>query len=344
MERCIAVDSGKSATKVAVYNKEKNQADVFKFRTRIGKGNFQDDAIEMNTAVVSVQGVPDLEGTIFKVGNGATVDAETVTTKKTVTHKLCTLFAIASICSEHETDQIHAAIGIPVKNWENVDERMDYKEFILPDGEITIQYKTANMDQPVKKTFTIISKHVYQETLGALFISDNVNTGHVAVIDIGHLNTNQTVYDNLEVSKQFSLTDTSGGNALVTGLAQELSSAFSLVDESVVAKVLNRTGTDRCLKPKHPNKEIEARSKEIIDEYMLNHVRNIRRNCDSKRWAVDYMDFIFIGGTTHLLQKEIYEVFGDEVVIPDNPEYANVIGFLRILCGKLLKIVVNIKK
>lgn len=343
MKRYMAIDSGKSSTKVAVYDEASDTTGIFKFRTKIGKGNLQDDALEKNTVLM------EYDGQVYKIGNGATTEAELDTTKKTMTHKLCTLYAIASICSEDEIDEVNAVIGIPVKDWEDVEQRIAYKNYILPDGDITVKIKKDNDSELVEKTFRIVSKYVYQETLGALFISNNVNTGTVAVIDIGHLNANQTVYNNLEPDKVYSLTNTLGGNALVTGLAQELSSAtaeYSLVDEKVAAATLLKE--DRCLIPKRAPKgtapedaarvieEMTERSREIIDEYTLNHVKQIRRYCDSKRWSVDFMDFIFIGGTSALLRKEIKEVFGEDAVIPAHPEYANVIGFLRIMCGKVL--------
>ena len=52
------------------------------------------------------------------------------------------------------------------------------------------------------------------------------------------------------------------------------------------------------------------------------------------------MPLCFIGGTSKLLANEIYSVFGERVYIPDNPEYANVLGFLRLLCGKRLNLVI----
>lgn len=332
MERFLAVDSGKSATKVSIYDKDSNTIKETKFMTRVGKGNFSDDAIESNTFVM------EYNGEVYKIGRGATTEAEAVTSKKTKIHLLCTLFAIASICSENEIDDVHVAIGMPVKDYEDVDKRNEYKQFILPEGDITVSYKENSDADIVTKTFRIASRHVYPETLGALFLTNEVNTGTVAVIDIGHLNVNETVYNNLDVDNVYSLTDTIGGNNLVTGLAQELSSAFSLVDEKMVCRILMKSGEERCLKPTRRNPEIEERSKKMIDEYLLNHVRAIRRSCDLKRWPVDFMDFIFIGGTSKLLKNEIYEVFGQNVLIPDRPEFANSRGFLRIMVAKVAKI------
>jgi plasmid segregation protein ParM len=336
MERYLAVDSGKSSTKVAVYDAKTDSVRKFKYRTKIGPGNFEDDAIGKNTYVA------EYDGKVYKIGNAAATEAEMNTSKKAMVHKVCTMLALAMVCSEDEEDEMHVSIGMPVKDWDNVELRNEYRNFILPDGKITVKYVKDGDEKPVTKTFTIASKHVYPETMGALFVGEKVNTGTVGIIDIGHLNLNLTVYNNLEPDRVYSLTDTTGGNNLVTGLSQELSSTFSLCDEKMVARILMKTGDERCLKPNRPNPEVEQRSREIISQYLLDYVREIKKCCDRRRWPIDYMDLYFMGGTTSLIRGELKEVFGDQITILDHPEYVNALGFLRIMCGKLLDKMISV--
>ena len=49
MERYIAVDSGKFATKIAWANNDFDGFQKGQFRTRMSRGNFEDDAIENGT-------------------------------------------------------------------------------------------------------------------------------------------------------------------------------------------------------------------------------------------------------------------------------------------------------
>lgn len=116
------------------------------------------------------------------------------------------------------------------------------------------------------------------------------------------------------------------------------------MDDNYVAKVLKQPKDKRKLVPNKPNPEIEEQSKNMIDEYLLNHVKMIKRRCDSKHWSLDFMKLVFIGGTSALLENEIRDVFGQDVFIPKNPEYANVKGFLRILCAKHLDKVISFTK
>lgn len=81
MERYISVDAGKFGTKVAEYLKEKDTVRVFQFRTKIGAGDFRDDAIENDTFIIGVK------DKVFKVGNGARGDgAELETSKQSIVH------------------------------------------------------------------------------------------------------------------------------------------------------------------------------------------------------------------------------------------------------------------
>lgn len=338
MERYVAIDSGKYATKMAVYDADSEKVSLMKFRTKISEGNFLDDALEQSTLIAEV------DGKVYKVGNGALNQAELDTNKATGIHKVCILAAIAMTVSDTEKDSVHVALGMPIKEWENVDKRVEYKNYLLPDGDVTVKIMVSADAAPVIKTFTIVSKHVYPESQGALVLRKVAaqNNGTVAVLDIGNLNINCTCWNQMELDRTYSLTDELGGDILINGLSQALSSAFSRCDVNYVARMLKRSKEQRKLIPNRPNKEIEERSKELIDQYLVEHVRQIRRRCDAKHWSLDFMELVFIGGTSELLKDEIKEVFGDNCYIPNKPEYVNVAGFLRVMCGKLLNTVIDL--
>lgn len=179
MDKYIAIDSGKYATKVASFDARNNKTTLQKFRTKISAGNFNDDALEACTIIV------EFNGNVYKIGNGAIQEAELNTSKASEIHKLCVLTAIAMNVSDNETDEVHAAVGIPVKEWENVDKRMEYKNFILPDGLIEMKLMFKSDSKPVIRKFKIKSKHVYPESQGALFIDDVIpnSTDTIGVID-----------------------------------------------------------------------------------------------------------------------------------------------------------------
>lgn len=327
--KCIAVDSGKSATKVAIFDPQAMTVSIKKFLTKIGRGYFEDDALERNTVIM------EFGGQVYKIGRGAISEAEMETSKKTDIHKLCTLKAIAENVESGKTEDVHVAIGMPVKEWENVQKRIDYKNFILPNEEVHVKLMDSANGSIQEKSFRIVSKHAYPETMGALFAREHPSMGTQGVVDLGHLNNNCAVWNGNELDPVYTLTDILGGNNLVTGLAQELTAAFTMCDEKTVARILASGKEERYLHPNKPNSELEQRSKEIIDEYLLNHVKEIKKKLDVKHWPLDYMDLTFIGKTTTLLEDEIRTVFGPAAFIPKDPEFANALGFSRVLAGKI---------
>lgn len=342
MERYIAIDSGKFATKVAEYNPATQQVRKMAFRTRIGEGDMRDDAIENNTYIVAI------DEKVFKVGNGAKgVDAELKTDKTSVEHRISTLTAIARLCSENEIDLINVAVGLPAREWASVPKRENYKEFLFPESvkEFCITIKVSSDATPVTKKFRIKRKFCFPESLGALFCDDspkvNVNS-IVGVLDIGNLNLNATVWQGTELQQDISITEELGGSILVQELSQELSVEFGRCDERYVAQVLLQKPEDRYLRPNNGDQKIMDRSKEVIKKHLLEHTRRIKRCCDGRKWSLDYMDLIVIGGTSRILKEELQEIFGKNIHILNYPNYCNVFGYLRMLCSKAPEIGITI--
>ena len=332
MERYIAVDVGKFETKVAYYDKEKDETKMYRFRTRTGEGSFDDDTLERNTFISQIN-----DGPVMRIGNAASTQAEMSISKATQTHKDCLLTAIALYCSSDEVDNVYVAIGTPVKTWEIVEKRNEYKEYMLPEGEIEVKLKLKGDGEILTKKFVIETRKAFPESMGALYIGDTKKyvDDMVAIIDIGGLNVNATVWNSLELDRESAITNELGGNALVLGLAQALTSELSMrADERITMKALALPKNERMLHPKRNNPEIEQKSKEVIDKFTLEHARKIKQECNTKQWPIDYMTLIFIGGTSGILRNEISEVFGDDVLVVDNPEYANALGFLRVLCAQ----------
>lgn len=328
MKRYIAVDSGKSFTKVAVYDEKAEQIRTENIRTKFDEGVFEDTDPGRDTALV------EFDGHVYRIGKGATKEADLSTTKKLLIHKLCTLYAIARECSSDQIDDVYCAIGIPVKDYEFPEARNEYRDYILPQEEITIRFK-RNGDAPIEtRTFRLVGRYVYPEGAGALFAPGVNGLGTVGVIDIGHLNVNMTIYNEGDADQTMSVTTTKGCNALVSGLAQKLSAAYSFINKQQTAEILGRSGAERCLKPIKPNPEIEQSSKEMIDKYLFDYVKALREDCLAAQWSVDYTQFVFIGGTVGVIANEIKQVFGEEVIIPPNGAFTNVTGFLMLMCGR----------
>lgn len=344
MKRYIAVDSGKFATKFAEYDVVKKKVKRFSLRTRVSEGDFRDDAIEDNTVIA------EIDGKVYKIGNGARGDgANLETDKKTDMHKICTLTTLAMLASSKEKDELYVAIGLPAKEWAVVSKRIEYKEFMLPEGDITVSIKKDSVSEVVKKTFIIKGRYVFPESIGALFMDETISSislnAVTGVIDLGNLNLNATLWQGTDLIQDKSLTAELGGAVLIQELSQELSSNITTCDEMITANILKDYSGDRHL-PESPNltqEQIDA-SRTLIKRVLKDHVEKIKRQCRSKNWSLDVTKLIAIGGTSQDLAEELKETFGNIMVLPDS-KYCNVLGYLRMMCARIPEIndVISIK-
>ena len=335
MERFVSIDCGKFATKAAEYDSKNKCVNTMIFRTRTSEGDFRDDALPKATCVVDIG-----DGNVYKVGNGALNDAVLETSKLSDTHRICTITALSLFMDDG--DEVNVSVLLPTSEWANVSKREDYKEYILPNGEITVTIKRCATSPVETKTFTVKSKYVFAESSGALFVQDlfngnapeispNTETG---VIDIGNLNLNATLWNGTTCDLSKCITAELGGQILISGLAEKLSAKYSRVNEQMVAYALLKE--DKCLDPINKSKEIIDGSRADISEYLKNYVLQIKNKLNTKQWSLDFMNIICIGGTCKILKEELKNQFGEGLYILDKPEFINVLGALRILCAKVL--------
>lgn len=331
--RYVAVDSGKFATKVVEYDAKNDSVRRFSIRTKVSEGDFRDDAIEDQTVIV------EIDGKVYKVGNGARgTGAALETNKQSEAHKLCTLTALATVASANEEDEINVAIGLPAKDWSSVSKRCDYKEYMLPEGKITISIKKNSSSPVQKKTFTIKNRYVFPESIGALFMDETIEfispTSIYGVIDIGNLNLNATLWQGKELVQDKSTTAELGGAILIQELAQEISTNITACDEMIAANILKSDADNRSLTTDMnlSAEQIEA-SRVIVQKVLKEHAEKVKRVCRSRNWSLDLTHIVAIGGTSQDIANELTEVFGKITVLKDST-YCNALGYLRMMCSR----------
>lgn len=327
MRRFVAVDAGKSDTKIGTYDGKKTN--IYGFVTKIGEGYFEDDALERNTFIA------EINGNVYKIGQGADTEAELETSKQTEIHKMCVLSAIAMCCSDDEEDEVSVAIGVPISTYYSVPMRNEYREYMLTEEAYEIKLKMRS-DGPIKtKRFKVVNKLVYPEGSGGLFVDGAIEYADntVGVLDLGWLNNNLSVYRSGEPDKPMTKTNELGGSRLVRGLAAELSSHYTRIDARSVTEILALPSEFRCLDSE--DETIRESSNRFIHDYILRYVKEIKRDMDEKGWPLDYMKLIAIGGSSLMIESELKEVFGERIFIPNKAQFANVVGFLRMLYAKV---------
>ncbi|MDO4647446.1 MAG: ParM/StbA family protein [Eubacteriales bacterium] len=327
----IAVDCGKFNTKVYSYDSKTGGTNHFRMRTRMSEGTFEDDMFGRGTMIVQVD-----DGPVYKIGGEAKNEPDMESSKKTEIHRVCTLAAMAMAAKDNESDEVNAVIGMPLQMAWIPEERIAYKNFIFGEEGTThtIRMKPTSSSPILTVSLRFNKRVVYPEGIGVLYAFPEKINGPTAIIDIGNLNINNTYADGFTPLPDACFTDELGGKGLIMGLAQELSSELGMrCDDNLAASTLLRPYQERFLRPKNGNKEIQKQSIEIIDGYLLEHVKAIKKKCDTKHWPLDFMDVICVGGTSRLLQRELRMVFGENLFIPEAPEFVNAQGFLMKLCA-----------
>lgn len=332
--RYISIDSGKFATKVSSYDFKDKTVRSFPIRTKVSEGDFRDDAIEENTVVI------EIDGKVYKVGNGARGSGAALDTdKKSDIHRICAITSIAAIASANEVDEINVVVGLPAKEWASVSKREAFKEYILPTGEVEISIRTNSKTPVVKKKFIIKNKFAAPESSGALYVDEVIDsvspTSITAILDTGNLNLNATLWQGTELLQDKSITAELGGAILIQELAQEISTNIVPCDELIAANILKDHSGDRHL-PENLNlsKEQIDLSKTVINKVITDHVEKIKRICRARNWSLDLMNIIAIGGTSQDIAEELKKSFKNITVL-DNPTFVNSLGYLRWMCAKL---------
>lgn len=327
-EKYVSVDAGKGDTKVSVYQ-EGQPIKTYLYNTKYSEGDFCDDALEKNTFIA------EIDGKTYKVGNGALQSAELEVTKKSEIHKISTLLALAMVAEPDEIDEFHVVIGCPLSEYAVPSIRMDYMNYMLPDGEVTVKIKRKSDLAPEIKTFCIKSKKVLPETAGVFFLSLNekYDGEPVGIIDIGNGTAIGAVYSDYAIDHEFDFTNMQGGDILVSSLSELLSTKYSRYNSKYTLKLLLKPTAERKLAGRsdlseEEQKKNEEESAKLIHDHIVKHLREIRRSCDAKQWSIDYMSLIFAGGTSFMLKKEVKEVFGDNVTFAKYGVHSNCLGFL----------------
>ena len=328
--KLVSIDAGKYATKS--YALTPDGVIRKKCRTKYSEGNFKDDMIQRGTFIAEIDGGP-----IYRIGHGAKNEPAAETSKKAEINRIVTLAAVARMLGAGTHENVGIAIGLPLDICEKVEERLDYKEFILgkPGVLHTVRLKESSYSEIVEVKFSFGRQLVYPEGIGALYKYPAICKNYpVGIIDIGHINTNCLYYNLFEPVYESCFTDEMGGKFLISELTGKLSAELgSGVDDNLVASILKRPYEERCLPSTVPGFDTQEQSRKVIDQALRDHVLGIRQWCRTRHWSIDFMIKIFIGGASRLLQKEIRETFGESAIIADESEYVNAYGFLKILCA-----------
>ena len=304
----ISIDSGKHTTKCYLKDKEGNAIRDF-FPTKMSPTE-EIVPSSANSYIVSMGDSKER----FVLGASAT-DYDYSTNKAIDLHR----YAIYTMIHKYALNNqiVNLTIGCPLSIFHNVEKREKYKNFIMQNKVISF-----TVDGETKQ-FTLDKVKVVPEGSGYLLKNSDVYLNRlVGIVDIGGLNLNGCVYNKLVPDKNTYFTENQGSHILRNDLRIALNEEFGAeLEDFLMEQVLE----DGYLK-KYPKE-----SKEFIDKFMKDFLEiKIKNSMKKKGWSIDFMDIVFVGGGSLLLQKYIKEVF-PSAKISENAQWENVEGAYILL-------------
>ena len=307
--KLISVDPGKYATKAIALNKNNSMENVH-FRTKSFRLN--------NNIGLEAQGKSfnvTLNGEDYIIGDqGEEVDY--TVDKANINHKLATYTAATQLLEGHQA--IRLVIGCPTSIYRNKGLREDYRNYIWNEGRVGIKVNEKSY------SFLVENVLVLPEGSGIVYTKPELfKNKRVAVIDLGGLNMNFTIYDNLIPQPSSMFTLNHGYAEIETRLTNELNSVYGASLASNDIQNIIKQGGVKLKGTIDPKSSHIINS--IIDQFMVKLIQETKKN----NFNLDMMDVVFVGGTSLLIHDKILHYL-PHATIMDNALWANVEGFYKV--------------
>jgi plasmid segregation protein ParM len=290
----VSIDAGKYLTKAVIT--EGGKFKTFSLRTKLEEYS---EVVFKDTNTYEI----NYGGKSYLIGNNA-LHSDYDSTKTKLVHQLAIYTMLGLVANRCEVDLV---TGCPLSQYLSTANKNAYGDFIL--GKKYIQIKINGVD----KNFTINKVSVYPESIGVLILNiADCAKKIVGVIDIGGLNTNGAIYDDLNPVESSMFTVNEGGNILFSKIKRELNI------------VTGRNYQDYEI----PYVIREHETKHIIANLLKHQLQIIIEECKRYNWNVEAIPLLFTGGGSLLLEKQIKEL--PNATLSGNAVFDNAMGFYKL--------------
>ena len=241
-----------------------------------------------------------------------------ILSKKTEEHRLCVYTMIAELIRQHTKEttdiDIELCLTMPLTEFLKKETRLEYMNFFKKDVKITVDGR--------KYSFNIVKIHPSFEGAGVLLRDPNkYRNKTVVVIDVGGLNMNYCVFNNLKPSANLSGTLKHGGHVLISAIQGKLYNDFDAIFTAF-----------EIIQIAKGEKSVPQAIKDVVANETKHHISAIYNELDLKKINLNYNDVVFTGGTSELFSPYLDEFFiHNNATVSDDPGFDNVIGSLEIL-------------
>ena len=310
----IAVDAGKSSCKSVT--KIQGKIERNQFRTKVQEVENLGIDIPPNTFKV------EFNSKVYLVGEA--VSEEKVKydiSKKSIEHLISIYLSIAKFVDKTGITNLSLAVGTPLNIYKNKQLKEEYEQYIQGNGIISIKVNEKLIYFRINKVLCL------PEGTGPIYTDiDKYKNGKTTIVDIGGLNVNYCVFNDLVPQYEQMIINNLGSNILRSKISEKLSSEYGVY--------ISDSDIDRIIKDGYlyVNGEIQVKSKNLIQNLMKNHIQDIVNYGKSRGLTLFNANgaVVFSGGGSILLKHIIKDLYPSAIII-DDAQFSNVLSFLTIL-------------
>jgi plasmid segregation protein ParM len=309
MEKIIAVDPGKFEIKAALLTDGDPKLVRVRSKLYTLKENQQFDPQGNSKYVAYDKG----RYIIGDQGN----EADLTFSKDTMLHKVG-LMAVLSELAE-EGDQIKLILGCPASIYKDKSARNAYKDFMTDSGILSFETTGAHFE------ITVATTLVVPESSGAPYMEPGYfKDARVAVVDMGGLNLNFSVYNDMVLELDSMHTINHGGYELEAAIKNQFGARYGVA--------LARNNIEDIIANGHlvmDGKEVKG-SKDLLEQIYEDFISKIPNHIKEFDYNLSLMKALFIGGTSYLLGEERIKKTVVHAKVQEDGTWTNVLGFLKI--------------
>lgn len=310
----IAVDAGKSSCKSVT--KIQGKIERNQFRTKVQEVENLGIDIPPNTFKV------EFNNKVYLVGEA--VSEEKVKydiSKKSIEHLISIYLSIAKFVDKTGITNLSLAVGTPLNIYKNKQLKEEYEQYIQGNGIISIKVNDKLIYFRINKVLCL------PEGTGPIYSDINkYKNGKTTIVDIGGLNVNYCVFNDLIPQYEQMIINNLGSNILRSKIAEKLSAEYGIY--------ISDSDIDRIIKDGYLyiNGQIQVKSKDLLLNIMKSHIEDIINYGKSRGLTLFNANgaVVFSGGGSILLKHIIKDLYPSAIII-DDAQFANVLSFLTIL-------------
>lgn len=318
----FSIDCGKSECKYV--GKFDGTLHLKKFKNSVQEVDDLGTEIALNSFNV------EYEDRSFLIGDMVGDNTDYELSKQNHSHRLSIYLAIARLLEQAEKvkepiafAQVNIAVNIPLSLYKSKSKKTEFEEYLKNSGQLIAMSVNG---KPF--TFRIQSILLLPEGLGNVYQNmDEYRDKRILIVDIGSLNVNYLELSNLVPQYDKMAVSTLGINILRGKIAETLSSKYgTMITDDVVEQIFKE-------KYLYLDGIKQPESKDIVEKLIENHLQMVLNYAKSRKISFSNTSVVFVGGGSALLFNFISK-FPFAIIAP-NPQYSNVLSFLKVLEAKI---------